>query len=157
MPPDYDSWESLCAAIDGSVHEILMTDVAPVAEEILKKHIEKDIYGAYTPHNGGYFAGVKYETPYHRRHVLEGAIQSIMDNPTTMTITSSASANQSLVPGYHFTNRYAGAFLQMLENGDMGIWRKGFPRPAVRNTQKEIDSSPKIERAIKNGIKRVIS
>lgn len=155
--PDFSSWEELCAAIDSCCKDILLNDVASVAKDILKKHIETDIYGAYSPKSGGWFAGVLYETPYSRRHALEGAIEAIMDDPNTMTITSSASANQSLVPGYSFSNRYPGAFLQMLENGNMGIWRKGFSRPAVKNTQKEIDSSSKIQRAIKEGIKRVIS
>ena len=144
-------------AVEGSVRDILMTDVAPVAEEILKKHIEKDIYGAYTPKNGGWFAGVYYESPYPRRHVLENAIRSEMENATSMMVTSYASAGTSLVPGYHFSNQYGGAFLQMLEAGNMGIWRKGFSRPAVANAQKEIDTSSKIERAIKSGIKRVIN
>lgn len=154
---DYDSWEDLVSAVEGSIKHILLEDVAPVAEDILRKHIENDIYGAYTPKNGGWFAGRLYDSPYGRRHVLEDSIRSEMENATSMMITSYATANQSLVPGYSFSNRYGGAFLQMLENGDMGIWRKGFPRPAVSNAQKEIDTSSQIQNAIKNGIKRVIN
>jgi len=156
MPPDYESWDGLVTAVEGSIKDILLVDVAPVAEDILKKHIESDIYGAYAPKNGGWFAGRHYESAYSRRHVLESSLKSTMENATSMLVTSSAPANQSLVPGYSFSNRYDGGFLQMLENGDMGIWRKGFPRPAVSNAQKEIDSSAKIRAAIKNGIKRVI-
>lgn len=155
--PDFDSWEALCAAVDNSVKDILLNDVAPVAEEILRKHIEKDIYGAYSPHNGGFFAGRMFDTPYSRRHVLEGGIKSEMESKDSMMVTSYADANQSLIPGYHFASSYPGAFLQLLESGNMGCWKKGFARPAVANTQKEIDSSPKIERAIKKGIKRVFS
>lgn len=157
MPPDFDSWESLVAAVESGVKDILIADVAPVAEDILRKHIESDIYGAYSPKNGGWFAGRYYESAYNRRHVLDNSIKSTMENATSMMVTSSAPANQSLVPGYSFSNRYDGGFLQMLENGDMGIWRKGFPRPAVSNAQKEIDSSSKIRAAIKSGIKRVIN
>ena len=155
--PDFDSFEALTNAIEGSVSDILMNDVAPVAEEILRKHIETDIYGAYIPKNGGWFAGKYYESAYSRRHILESSIQSSMEDATSMMVTSTASANQSVVPGYSFSNRYAGAFLQMLENGDMGIWRKGFSRPAVSNAQKEINSSSGIRDAIKNGIQRVIN
>lgn len=38
----------------------------------------------------------------------------------------------------------------------MGIWRGGFPRPAVTNTQNEIDTSQEIKSAIQNGIQREI-
>lgn len=155
--PEYETWEDLVSAVEGSISDILMTDVAPVAEDILRKHIESDIYGAYSPKSGGWFAGVYYESPYPRRHVLENSIRSEMENATSMMVTSYASAGPSLVPGYHFANRYGGSFLQMLEVGNMGIWRKGFPRPAVANAQKEIDNSAKIQSAIRNGIKRVIN
>ena len=38
----------------------------------------------------------------------------------------------------------------------MGIWNDGFPRPAVTNTQNEINSSDKIKKTIERGIKREI-
>lgn len=154
--PEFSTWEDLVNATEQAASDILMTDVAPVAEDILRKHIETDIYGAYTPIDGGWFAGRKYESAYERRHVLENNIRSELENPTTLMTTSYATANQSLVPGYHFVNRYPGAFLQLLESGHMGIWSRGFARPAVSNAQREIDHSTSIKRAIKSGIKRVI-
>lgn len=156
MSADFDTWDGLVTAIDGSISDILLNDVAPVAEDILRKHIERDLYGAYAPKNGGYFAGRYFETAYNRRHVLENSILSEMESTTSMIVTSNATANQSLVPGYSFSNRYPGAFLQMLESGNMGIWQNGFSRPVISNTQKEIDRSSKIQMAIKKGIKRVI-
>ena len=139
--PEFKSWEELTAAVSNEIPSILLNDVASVAEEIVRKHILSDIYGAYTPKDGGWFAG--------------SSIHSRMESPTMMLTTSYATANQSLVPGYHFVNRYPGAFLQMLENGNMGIWTKGFPRPVISNAQKEIDRSSAIQRAIQRGVKRV--
>lgn len=153
--PEFKSWEELTAAVSNEIPSILLNDVASVAEEIVRKHILSDIYGAYTPKDGGWFAGRRFETAYERRHILESSIHSRMESPTMMLTTSYATANQSLVPGYHFVNRYPGAFLQMLENGNMGIWTKGFPRPVISNAQKEIDRSSAIQRAIQRGVKRV--
>ena len=147
------NWKDLVAAVNGECRAILEDYVAPVGKQILKTRIRRDIYGAYRPVKGGYFAGVRYTRAYQRRHVLEENIMHIMDNPNTMTITSRAPANTPLLPGYRFQNRYPGAFLQMLENGNMGLWRKGFPRPAVSNTEAQFATDSKIQNAIKRGIK----
>lgn len=118
--------------------DILMTDVAPVAIDILLKHIKKDIYEAYTP------------SFYERRYSLlarENIMYKMID-ANTLFITSTAQPNgkRGFAPG---------GFLQMLEEGDLGWWRKGFPRPAITNAQNEVDSSSKIANAISRGRKRL--
>jgi len=42
----------------------------------------------------------------------------------------------------------------MLEVGNMGFWRRHFPRPAVTMTQGIIDRSAEIRSAIEDGIHR---
>jgi len=121
---------------------ILLCDVNPVAEKILREHIAEDIYAAYTP------------AYYQRRHVLEQSVEGDLTGPGTLFVTSTASASPSLVPGYSFENRYPGAFLEMLEVGNMGFWRRHFPRPAVAMAQVAIDKSPEIRRAIEGGLRR---
>ena len=153
MPDKYFSdWASLVSAVDQKATAILKQDVAPVAEDILKKHIKSDIYNAYTPKPNGWVNG----TTYQRRHVLEGAVTSLMPDPHTLIVTSTATASPAVVPGWSFHNRYPGAFLKLLESGNMGIWRGGFPRPAVSNTEADFETNKKLHSAIKNGIKREI-
>ena len=135
----YDDWDSLVKAAENSAKKILETDVAPVAKE------------------NGWVTPTGEPTTYTRRHVLENSITSYMlsDN-CTLLVTSTATASKAIVPGYSFRNRYDGSFLKLLEVGDMGIWSGGFPRPAVKKTQDEFDQGVKVNRAIKNGIKREI-
>lgn len=149
----FDDVDALLDAVEASIADVLKTDVAPVAEDILRKHIKTDIYGAYTPKQGGWVNG----TTYHRRHVLEDGIKSELTDNNTLMVTSEATAGQSVVRGYHFSNRYAGAFLQLLESGHMGIWNGGFARPAVSNAQQEIDNSSRITSAVNRGMKRVMN
>ena len=152
MDQFYSDWESLVNAVDQKAFKILQTDVAPVAEGILKKHIKSDIYDVYTPKENGWVNG---ET-YRRRYALEQAITTIVQDKNTILVTSTATASPAVLSGWSFHNRYPGAFLKLLEVGNMGIWNGGFPRPAVASTQNEIDSSSAIKNAIKSGIQREI-
>lgn len=148
----FSDWDSLIKAVDDKAENVLKKDVAPIAEELLRKHIKSDIYDVYTPRENAWVNGSTYQ----RRHVLEESITSFMSDKNTLLITSSATASPAIVNGWSFHNRYPGAFLKLLESGNMGIWKRGFPRPAVSNTQDEIDQSPKIKSAIKQGIQREI-
>ena len=135
-------WETLVAQAQETLDCILLCDVSPVAEKILKERIAEDIYAVYTP------------SYYQRRHVLEQNVESDLTGPGTLLVTSTANASPSIVPGYSFENRYPGAFLEMLEVGNMGFWRRHFPRPAVAMAQGIIDRSSEITRAITDGIRR---
>lgn len=130
---DIDSLETAISDDPNIIRDILMNDVAPVVEDILAKHIEHDIYGAYTP------------VGYERRYSLTKSIVSKMINGNTLLVTSIAQPN---LPHTGWVSSGDGAFLAMLENGDLGWWRKGFPRPAVSNAQKEVDSSSAVRSAI---------
>lgn len=153
----FDNWDSLVQAVSGTASKILKKDVAPVAEDILIKHIKSDIYDVYTPKTNGWVTSNGVPTTYTRRHILESSVVSyLIGNNDTLLITSRATASPSVVNGYSFRNRYDGSFLKLLESGNMGIWRGGFPRPAVKNTQAEIDGSRKITSAIRQGIQREI-
>jgi len=135
-------WESLVAQAQETMDCILLCDVSPVAEKILRERIAEDIYAAYSP------------AYYQSRHVLEKSVESDLTGPGTLLVTSTADASPSVVPGYSFENRYPGAFLEMLEVGNMGFWRRHFPRPAVTMAQGIIGSNSEIRHAIEDGIKR---
>lgn len=149
-------WESLTAAVDNKASIILKEDVTPVAEKILAKHIKSDIYDKYTPKTNGWVSSNGSRTTYQRRHVLEDNIKTLIQDKHTILVTSTATSSSAVVKGWSFHNRYPGAFLKLLESGNMGIWKGGFPRPAIKNTQNEIDESSQIKSAIKKGIKREI-
>lgn len=153
----FADWDSLVNAVNKVASNVLKNDVAPVAEDILVKHIKSDIYDAYTPKQNGWVTPQGLPTTYVRRHVLEGSVTSyLIGNKDTLFVTSRATASQSVVKGHSFRNRYDGSFLKLLESGNMGIWRGGFPRPAVKNTQDDIDRSRRITSAIRQGIQREI-
>lgn len=144
MARTYNNLDKLSkAAIDAAtVKTVLMDYVAPVVEEILRKHIQEDVYGAYSP------------TLYVRRGSLTSTITSRMIADDELLVTATSQPN---APAHGWASSGEGAFLYMLEVGDLGWWRKGFPRPAISNAQKEVDESAAVEQAKKAGIKRVMS
>lgn len=150
--PDYGSWEELCEAAQGRCKDILNRDVAPVAKDIVKKHIQKDIYDAYALIPNGWIGGQTYQ----RRHVLENSIyhKFTSNDGDEIIITSNGRPSDPVVKHSVFDSSVPGAFFLMLEVGDMGFWRKGFPRPAIGNAQKKIDHSPDIRAAIQSGLDR---
>jgi len=135
-------WATLVEQAQETLDCILLCDASPIAERILKERIEEDIYAAYTP------------AYYERRHLLEQGVEGDLTSPGTLVVTSTADASPSIVPGFSFESRYPGAFLEMLEVGNMGFWRRSFPRPAVTMAQGVIDKSAEIKRAFKDGIRR---
>lgn len=149
----YENLNDIIKDAQRKITEILKNDIAPIAEEIVQSHIQSDIYYAYSPKPGAWVNG----TTYQRRHILEENVYSFTLNPSTLCITSTASASSPIASGYGFNNKYHGAFLEMLESGKTGIWKRGFPRPAIGHAQMEIDDSVNggsIGRALEAAIKR---
>lgn len=150
----YSDWNSLTSAAQEKCGRVLVEHVAPVAEKIVKKHIASDIYSVYTPISGGWVNGATYQ----RRHVLENNMYHSLNNASDeLLVTSNATASKSVVKGFSFHNRRPGAFLKLLETGNMGIWRNGFPRPAIGNAQAEIDKSSAISQAIRAGLNQIFN
>lgn len=147
----FDDWEGLTGAVQQRCVSILDEKVAPIAKEIVRRHIQTDIYGAYTPKENGWVTSNGRRTTYKRRQLLlkRGALYHEFSAPDEIIVTSKVTASPSIVKGWSFRNRYPGAFLKLLETGNMGIWRKGFPRPAIGNAQKEINKSSQIKQVIR--------
>lgn len=151
----HNTYEGLCLEAQNRCRLILEEYVAPVATEIVKKHIQRDIYDKYTPKKGAWVNGSTYE----RRYSLlqDGAGDGIYTSivaPDEILITSDTRANDSVVRGRRFTTEYPGAFLAFFEQNNFGVWKNGFPRPAISNAQKEIDKSSAINQAIQRGIEQ---
>lgn len=146
----YVSVDNIVDAISASgdmIKDVAINDVAPIVEEILVRHIYRDIYGAYTPRE------------YKRRYMMsdgDALVVKMLDD-STLFVTINAKPDGTWTGSSSWTPRYDGSFLEMLEKGDLGWWKKGFPRPAVSNAQKEVDENrDKINAAIARGLNRVI-
>lgn len=160
---EFETWAALVNGAETAVEFILKQDVAPVAEDILRAHIIHDIYEAYTPKQNGWVNNTTYER---RRELPERVVSRLIRDGATQTshldtlaITSLATPSKPIVKGSTFTEdpiegRYGGSFLALLESGRMGIWRGGFPRPAVTNAERDMKTNKAVRDAIRNGIKR---
>lgn len=145
----HNNLASLLTEANAKTFKILNQDVLPVGREIFKQHIQKDIYDAYTPQQGAWING----SAYTRRYDLLN-IGTIHLGNNTIMLTNFSSPSPPIIKGWSFKHSGAGSFLKLLESGNMGIWKKGFPRPAVSNTQKDFDSNGKLNNAIQKGIQR---
>lgn len=130
--------------------DAMLEEVAPVVEDILRRHIQTDIYDVYTPKEGAWIGGETYE----RSHLLEDSVTSYIIDGDTLFTTSMTTADESIVEGYDFSSNYPGAFLEMLASGHTGIWTSGFPRPAVENAQAEVDNSSAVRQAVDRSVKK---
>lgn len=150
-----EDWESLTRTISTYCIPSILAGAIPAGKKILSKHVQKDLYGAYTPKNGGWVGGETYQ----RRMSLidESRYISVFDYiDNEVTITSVAEPSPPIVDGSVFHPEDYGAFLQMHEVGHMGIFRAYFPRPVISRTQEEFDRNIQahgtIARAIEKGI-----
>lgn len=155
----YGNWEQLTAGAERAIGRILKNEVAEEVEKILREHIQKDIYDAYQPTPNGWVN----HTTYDRRFSLLDNFVCISEQPNEIIITSIETPNTPVVKGYTFVPEEPGSFLKMLgtkRKKARGIWKKGFPRPAVNLAQKEIISESgkrvrsRVADAIRRGIKR---
>ena len=155
MPKNCDSWEALTDVVQQRCATILDKSVAPIAKKIVKEHIKTDIYDAYTPKNNGWVMkddrGKYVRTTYQRRNDLVKTVYSRMMGSSTLFITSRAKVNTPISGKFV---HHEGAFLELLESGNMGRWKGGFPRPAIGNAQKEIDNSSKIRQVIQRELNK---
>ena len=140
------------SSLKDAVNQAMLEDVAPVVEEILRRHIQTDIYDVYTPKEGAWIGGETYE----RSHLMEDNLTSYVIDGDTLFTTAMTTADDPIVQGYEFSSNYPGAFLEMLANGNMGIWKSGFPRPAVENAQAEVDNSSAVRQAVNRSVKRAL-
>lgn len=147
----FDSVEDLLDRLSSTPSEDTLKQGVAEITKILLKHIKSDIYDAYDPKENGWVNNTKYQ----RRHVLEGSIKSFIDDDGYLVVTSVARPDGPLYG--EFSNEEDGFFLHILEGGDggnMGIWKGGFPRPAVSNAQVEVENSTKLNAIFEGDLKR---
>lgn len=158
-------WEQLVAEAQKACNKILEDDVAPVAKKILGEHILSDIYSpdVYTPKPNGWVikVGSKNGKPiwqratYKRRNKLPTKLTAELDGSGVLVVSSTERPMTPVRGKFGYVNRLKyGSLLYLLESDDMGLWRGGFPRPALTNAQNEMADSPKISQKIEAGIKK---
>ena len=153
MSKDVYSSDQLLREIAGVVRDILYEDIKPEAERIFKNEVETTIYKAYVPRQ------------YVRRHNIGSNIYTDITSKRLYTyhfeITSDETANKSITRfgtpvGFGgFKYGHPGAFVEMLEVGNMGWWRKHFPRPVISNTQIKFNSG-ELDKTISDAISNKI-
>lgn len=123
--------------------DMLETEIATWAKGVLRDRIIKDIYDVYTPKDNGWVistpGGLRRAT-YERRKDLPRLVYSEMRGSGRLFVTSSAQKSTSVYKSKRYPVR-AGDFLELIQgditkpNGGLGVWHKGFPRPAVSIAQ----------------------
>lgn len=156
----FDNWESLISGVQEVVPEILEIDAAPKAKHILRTHIGKDIYRAYRPKTNGWIGrgenGKWQKTTYQRRGTLAFDVFAKLEDTKTLVVSSKTAPGEAVVPGHTTYGGETGGLLRLLEGSRHGIWRGGFPRPAVKNTIKDFKTNAGLRAAIRNGVKKRI-
>lgn len=145
----HKNWKDLTSEIQENLIPEILKDISSVAEQILKDRIKKDIYGVYQPKEGAWVLG----STYRRREELIPLVVSEVRDKNTLFVTSLAEASESILKNSIFSENHNGAFLELLEKGDLGFWRKNFPRPAISNTEREYEKGNKIKAELNKSIK----
>ena len=117
-------------------------DVRERGEGLLKRNIYTDVYRAYSP------------SEYERRWSLLNKVRSEITKTGGYSVEYAVTSLADAAPPAIGWRYQKGGFLYMLENGDMGFWRKGFPRPSISTTQSQFDRGY-LSNSIRNGIKSV--
>lgn len=147
----------------GVVNDVLLNEVADIVEQILEKHIMQDIYAAYQPKTTYYgkrppigwrSVGDGYYQYARRWSLVGNYVRKMLGD--TLFVTSDATPSPSVI-GSGWSNN-TGGFLQMVSTHPGKIWKGGFPRPALQNTQDEIENNgyaqKALEAALLRGLKR---
>lgn len=146
---EFDDFEGLADAVQKQCQDALQKVAVPLVKDILLTHIQSDIYDAYTPKANGWVSADGHPTTYERRYSLldESAISHSFESPDTIVITSNALPSPSIGKS-KFVSQGDGSFLKMLAGNNHGLWRGGFPRPAVVNAQTEVNQSADLRAAL---------
>ncbi len=150
-------------SLEAIIKKTIEKQIGEQVWQILKDHIEEDIYRAYSP-GGEWVWGTPHDSPdigYQRRRtkgLLKESDKYIdVDHVPgsdlyTLRVTTTATPSESVL-GYDWDSSIIGGFLAMLDKGNLGFWSRTmggygqtdvthpFPRPALRNAQEEANKN----------------
>lgn len=130
----YHSVEEYISAVEAKLPVAAEKYLAPEIENILKEFTTSNVYGHYTPRQGAWIDG----STYHATRSLLSGISSWIEGDT-LYATSFAAPNESIAGGTVYGGS-DGGFYTLLESRNMGLWRRGFPRPVIGPAQSYINS-----------------
>lgn len=147
-------WNGKISAKDFEIPDEIFAAVQKMGEDVLRSHIETDIYGVdQRVENGwcrpvvGGLEGQTESATYERRHELPSTVYSEREGDVVY-VNAYGEANTPLFGYGVFTSVQPGSFLELLERGNLGFltqrtrYAPSFPRPALSNAQAEVDSKP---------------
>ena len=116
---EYSSYEALFAALQQSINETMVDEVATSAKETMQAEIQDVVYGVYTPKvyerrydNGGLID----EENYHSELVADGTVAITNDTPINDVYggTEPPSLAEQIITGqgYNYQGYGSGAYLQ---------------------------------------------
>ena len=151
----FNSVEAFIEGLNDVIMDVLQTDIVDYIDPIFSKYIEKEIYGKSLLKPYSWVGGETYERRYALLNqpswVVPSRSGSGLDAVNRVEITRTAAANYSILGYSTYGNEY-GWFLDMLEEGDLGFYMKGFPIPVVPVVQKYLDDDPRLNGIMEKGL-----
>ena len=149
-------------AIDAVIKQALEHQIGEQVWDILKVHIEGDVYNDYSP-GGRWMWGTPQDNPYigYQRRRTTGLLYesdknirvSNSGNKWNLRVTTNAQPTPSVLNDSWDDS--PGGFLALLESGNLGFWSRTldtygqrdvthpFPRPVITNAQREASANMK--------------
>lgn len=117
-----------------------LEDISPSIEDILRRRIKSVVYVGGEPHDGAWLKNTTYERSY---NLLDEISSEIIEDSgrVILRVTSDAEPSDPIVKGCVFEAEEPGAFLRMIENGDMGFLKAekhGYPRPVITRARDDV-------------------
>jgi hypothetical protein len=141
--PDFKSLKDLEKYLNKKIQESLQTDVASESRQLMREHIQDDVYSAYTPYSTD---GV---TPHYKRtwELMNSCKTDMLDSNTLELKNTRVGENNENIPaiienGGHYTWGY-------VRNLDEEIGK----RPFVSNTRNDL-SRGKLKRYMSDALKK---
>lgn len=124
----FENMAALEAYILDQVKDCLYNEIGDEAEHAIQRHIESDVYDAYSP------------TQYERRGLLRsGRNLDRFPNGFTLTILDNTPGNTPIGKGYRPTGTDLSEIISTGAQGHgYGRWRGAFARPYMKNAEKEV-------------------
>ena len=148
-------------ALEAAIKKTIEKQIGEQVWQILKDHIEEDIYKAYSP-SGEWVWGTPQDSDedgYQRRRkngLLKESDKYIDvdhvpgSNSYRLRVSTTATPSESVL-GNEWDSSIIGGFLAMLEKGNLGFWSRHnigyrgvthpFPRPVIKNAQAEAEEN----------------
>lgn len=124
-----NSMAELEAYIKEQLQDCLYNEIGDEIEHSIQRHIESDVYGAYSP------------KVYKRRGLLKsGRYFYRVPNGLSITVYDQTPGSEPSGNGYTPTGTSLSEIINFgLQGHGGGKWKKAFPRPYIKNAQEEID------------------